>query len=132
MNEGQPLQQISIKVTGHRPMTYIADYSEIWDSGSARDYISLQMLDDVLRFAAGELSVEIRSTIVEALIGGASVAVVYKHVLESASRSPVLFYTAVEILTKVPRFISAPEVSVALGEFLKAASRRRSNQRFGF
>jgi hypothetical protein len=122
LNEGQSLQQISIKAIGHRPITYIADYSEIWDSSSARDYISLQMLDAVLRFAAGELSVEIRSTIVEALIGGASVAVVYKHVLESASRSPVVFYATVGILTKIPRFISAPEVSVAVGEFLKAAS----------
>src|SRR5208337_2461075 len=48
--------------------------------------------------------------------------VIFKHVLEAASRSPVSFYDSVLFLLTLPRLISAPEVTIAVGEVLKAAS----------
>jgi hypothetical protein len=119
LNQGETWPVTKMHVAGHK-ISYVADYSEIWDSGGGRDYTSLQMFDNVVRTAVSEpFGARLASELVETVLSNASVAVLYKKLFEQASTSVRKLGVLLEPLVLTPRFISAPEVTVAVGDYLK-------------
>ncbi|MFZ1006339.1 MAG: hypothetical protein WAN65_05860, partial [Candidatus Sulfotelmatobacter sp.] len=98
--------------------TYESDFSEIWDHG-ALEHLGVQLLDTALRSAASSPR-HIR-TVVHVIARNACVAVCWKSLLEAAASAPSAFFPHVRGLLKIPRFLAAPEVTVAAGNLLKAA-----------
>lgn len=120
LSQGEAWPITKMHVAGHT-ISYVADYSEIWDSGGGRDYTSLQMFDSVVRTAVNKSSeASAASELVETVLSNANVAVLYKKLFEQGSTSFGKMGVFLEPLVLAARFISAPEVTVAVGEYLKA------------
>lgn len=112
----EKFQEFSFEFSGQM-VTYVADFSEIWDRG-AREYDSLKLLDAALQAAVtrpqGEQMIRI--------IGhNAQVAVCWKRLLEAASANANPYYQYIRPLLRIPEFIAAPEVTIAAGNVIKAA-----------
>ena len=99
----------------------VADRSEIWDQGY-RDNIALQLLDSVLnrmseRLKAGELSEHAVWAIFDAIASENQFPVVWKRLIEHASRGPELLPFALPLLQS-PEILIAPETTVEAGNLL--------------
>ena len=100
--------------------TYKADYSEMWDGIGSRDVTSLTLLDSALLFAC-EAEEPVRNKIVHEIVRYASLGISWKKLMFRAKICPENMYASVKELLFVPRFIAAPEVTVDVGDVLKAA-----------
>lgn len=104
---------------------YRSDYSEIWDTGGSRDYVSISLFGAVLNAASRNLEVpggeEIARAMVHAIARHATFAVTWKRLLQaSVSNTPSLYPLVSELLT-VPQVLSAPETTIVAGQALSAA-----------
>ncbi|MDR3725388.1 MAG: hypothetical protein P4K83_13005 [Terracidiphilus sp.] len=115
----QQLEKTHFKLQ-KRMVTYQADYSEIWDGVGGRDLTSLTSLDSALEFACGAPK-ELRAQMISEIIRFASLGISWKRLMFRAKLHPEMLYELVKELLFVPKFISAPEVTVEVGEVLKAA-----------
>lgn len=102
---------------------YQSDFSEIWDHG---DHLSIQLLDTAVRFAANATHSDEKDSVLANFVLGkifseARTAVIWKRVIDIASQLPGDLSDAVVPLLKSPAFLAAPEVTIAIGEFLKAS-----------
>ena len=111
-------QRFTFKFLG-RPAVYEADFSEIWDRGGT-DHLSLQLLNAVLQRLPTSSPSQIRA-LMRVIRDSAVVAVCWKRLVESASANVRSLYRHVRGLLKIPRFLAAPEVTIAVGNLLKAA-----------
>ena len=102
---------------------YRPDFSEIWDGGSSGEYTSLNLLGAALGHAA-EASQAIRDKMIDVMITRATLGISWKRLVEAAGRHPEAFYQQVKALLFISRFISAPEVTVAVGELLRESYSR--------
>ena len=102
-----------------RPAVYESDFSEIWDRGGS-EHLSLQLLNAVLQRLPTSSQPQIR-LIIRAIGNSAAVAVCWKRLVEAASANVRVLYQHVRGLLKIPRFLAAPEVTIAVGNLLKAA-----------
>lgn len=112
-------QECHFRMQG-RTATYKADYSEIWDGGGSRDTTSLELLDSALRFAC-EAPEAVRSEMVNEVIRFASLGISWKRLMFRAKICTESLYETVKELLFIPKFIAAPEVTVEVGDVLKAA-----------
>jgi hypothetical protein len=119
LNERERLKGVRMRVAGHA-ITYVSDYSEIWDSGGGRDYTSLQMYDSVLRMASDSTTSELAPQLVEVIFSEGSVAVLFKRLFERASRSIKHYAAVLRTALLSARFISAPEITIAIGQYIEA------------
>jgi hypothetical protein len=119
LNEQERLKGVRMRVAGH-VITYVSDYSEIWDSGGGRDYTSLQMFDSVVRMASDGATSDLTAQLVEVVFSEGSVAVLFKRLFEGASRSIMQYGTVLRAALLSARFISAPEVTIAVGQYIEA------------
>jgi hypothetical protein len=103
-----------------RTKTYTADHSEIWDGIGSRDVTSLMLLDSALLFAC-EAAEEIRNGIVDEVMRFASLGISWKKLIFRAKFCTENLYGPVKELLFVPKFIAASEVTVDVGDVLKAA-----------
>jgi hypothetical protein len=99
----------------------LADGSQFWDQGY-RDNVSLQILDAFLnevseRLKSGELTHEAVWTIFRMIAKENRFPVVWKRVMEHASRSPELLPFAVPLL-QAPEILAAPETTVLAGDLI--------------
>jgi hypothetical protein len=119
------LEEFTFQYDGLK-LKYRSDFSEIWDSGT-RSYSSLTLLSATLKSAAERLSAErdraVGASMLRAIAYAGSYAVAWKRLLEAAIANCGAFYPEVFLLLTVPEFISAPETTIATGNFLKAAYR---------
>jgi hypothetical protein len=106
-----------------RIVTYQADHSEIWDGPSSRDLTSLNLLDVALEFASNA-SKQVRGDMIAETCQFASLGVSWRRLMLRAKLHPEALYSEVKELLFIPTFISAPEVTVDVGEILKAAYER--------
>lgn len=123
LNEREKLHTFKMRVAGHI-LSYTADYSEIWDSGAGRDYTSLQMFGGVLRAAQERTNAADAVVLADIVLSEGSAAILFKKLLEAAASSVELFVDGVGPCLTSARFISAPEVTVAVGSFLKRLAER--------
>jgi hypothetical protein len=113
-------QLVSVKMrVAHRLISYMSDWSEIWDSGGGRDYTSLQMFQSALHFVKENEGQQYASVITDITFAEGVVAVLYKQLFEVASRSIEQFSEALKPALLSARFISAPEVTIAVGELIQ-------------
>ena len=119
LSEHERLKGVRMRVAGH-VITYVSDYSEIWDSGGGRDYTSLQMFDSVVRVASESATSELAAQLVDVVFSEGSVAVLFKRLFERASRSIKQYAAVLRAALKSARFISAPEVTIAVGQYIEA------------
>jgi hypothetical protein len=119
LSEQERLKGVRMRVAGH-VITYVSDYSEIWDSGGGRDYTSLQMFDSVVRVASESATSEPAAQLVEVVFSEGSVAVLFKRLFERASHSINQYAAVLRAALKSARFISAPEVTIAVGQYIEA------------
>lgn len=113
----QTRQSFKFKLLGGS-VTYVSDFSEIWDHG-AREYLSLQLLNTVLQEAGSDASRA--PTAVHVVAAKAQVAVCWKRLLEAAATDVHSYFPHIRGLLRIPRFLSAPEVTIAVGNVLRAA-----------
>jgi len=110
--------------SGGADLTYVSDYSEIWDSGS-REYTSLELFAGVLRNIVERFSAKSTDTVatemLQATMSNADLAVFWKRLIEVASLHPAELFSHVSALLFVPEFISAPETTIAVGNLVTAA-----------
>ena len=118
-DEKREYDQVRFRL-GRRTVVYQADYSEIWDGASSRDLTSLSLLDSALEFAS-QAAEEIRSQMISEVCRYASLGVSWRRLMLRAKLHPKALYSDVRELLFIPKFISAPEVTVDVGEILKAA-----------
>jgi hypothetical protein len=119
LSEQERLKGVRMRVAGH-VITYVSDYSEIWDSGGGRDYTSLQMFDSVVRVASEGATSEPAAQLVQVVFSEGSVAVLFKRLFERASRSIKQYAAVLRAALLSARFISAPEVTIAIGQYIEA------------
>ena len=119
LSEQERLKGVKMRVAGH-VITYVSDYSEIWDSGGGRDYTSLQMFDSVVRMASDSVTSDFAAQLAEVIFSEGSVAVLFKRLFERASRSIKQFANVLRAALLSARFISAPEVTIAIGQYIEA------------
>jgi hypothetical protein len=119
LSERERLEGVRMKVAGHL-IDYVPDYSEIWDSGGGRDYTSLQMYDSVLRMATDSITSDLAVELVEAAFSEGTVAVLFKRLFERAARSINNYVEVLKPALLSARFISAPEVTIAVGQYIEA------------
>ena len=91
-----------------------------WDSGGGRDYTSLQMYDSALRMAGDSNGPYLATQLVDAVFTEGSVAVLFKRLFERAARSIKQYVDALKSALLSARFISAPEVTIAIGQYIEA------------
>jgi hypothetical protein len=102
----------------HRTIRYRSDHSEIWDGSLSNERTSLNLL--ALSFERLSQSEEkLRDRMVLIVFDIATVAIIWKRLIETASHHPDALYSAVKPLLFSSRFISAPEVTVSVGELFK-------------
>jgi hypothetical protein len=101
-------------------VTYQADYSEIWDGVGSRDLTSLNLLDGALEFASNA-SEAVRAQMIAETCQFASLGVSWRRLMLRTKLHPEALYADVKELLFNPKFISAPEVTVDVGEIFKAA-----------
>jgi len=99
----------------------VADGSQFWDQGY-RDNVSLQILDALLhriseRLKSGELTHETSWALFRMIAKENQFPVVWKRVMEHASRSPELLPFAVPLL-QAPEILAAPETTVLAGDLI--------------
>ena len=121
-DEHKEYEKVRFRFRG-RIVTYQADYSEIWDGASCRDLTSLNLLDVALEFA-GNASEQVRGHMIAEICQFASLGLSWRRLLLRAKLHPEVFYSEVKELLFIPTFISAPEVTVDVGEILEAAYER--------
>jgi hypothetical protein len=121
-DEHKEYEKVRFRFRG-RIVTYQADYSEIWDGTSSRDLTSLNLLDVALEFASNA-SKQVRGDIISETCQFASLGVSWRRLLLRAKLHPEALYSEVKELLFIPTFISAPEVTVDVGEILKVAYER--------
>jgi hypothetical protein len=113
---------------GGRTARYVADHSEIWDSGGS-EHISLTLFDAALQHAAQRLSDRpgdhMAEEIIETMTRHSERGVAWKHIVEAAALNPQVFFRFVSPCLSVPQFVSAPETTVAVGNLLNAAYTQR-------
>jgi hypothetical protein len=119
LSEQERLKGVRMRVASH-VITYVSDYSEIWDSGGGRDYTSLQMFDSVVRMASESATSEPAAQLAELVFSEGSVAVLFKRLFERASRSINQYAVVLRAALLSARFISAPEVTIAIGQYIEA------------
>lgn len=119
LSERENLKSARMKVAGH-VVTYVADFSEIWDSGGGRDHTSLQMYDSALRMAGESHGPDLATQLVDAVFTEGSVAVLFKRLFERGARSIKHYVDALKPALLSARFISAPEVTIAIGQYIEA------------
>jgi hypothetical protein len=107
------------RLSGHTK-TYTADHSEIWDGIGSRDVTSLTLLDSALLFAC-EAAEEVRNGIVDEVMRFASLGISWKKLIFRTKFCTENLYGRVKELLFVPKFIAASEVTVDVGDVLKAA-----------
>ena len=100
--------------------TYTADYSEMWDGIGSRDVTSLMLLDSALLFAC-DAAEEIRNRMIDEIMRFASLGISWKKLIFRAKFCTERLYEPVKELLFIPKFIAAPEVTVDVGDVLKAA-----------
>jgi hypothetical protein len=122
-SESKPPQEFTFQYEGQQ-VTYRADFSEIWDSGT-RQYTSLNLLNSVLNFVSEDLSKSENSAaaarILRAVACRSSFAVTWKRLLQIAVVHIRVMYPFLRDLLTIPEFISAPETTIGVGEVLKLA-----------
>jgi hypothetical protein len=121
-DEHREYEKVRFRLRG-RIVTYQADYSEIWDGTSSRDLTSLNLLDVTLEFASNA-SEQVRGDMIAETCKFASLGISWRRLMLSAKRHPEALYSEVKDLLFIPTFISAPEVTVDVGEILKTAYER--------
>jgi hypothetical protein len=99
----------------------VADGSQFWDQGY-RDNVSLQILDAFLnemseRLKSGGLTNEASWALFRMIAKENRFPVVWKRVMEHASRSPELLPFAVPLL-QAPEILAAPETTVLAGDLI--------------
>jgi len=119
LSERENLKAVRLKVAGH-VISYVADYSEIWDSSGGRNHTSLQMYDSALRMAVDNHGLDLATQLVDAVFAEASVAVLFKRLFERAARSVKHYVDALKPALLSARFISAPEITIAIGQYIEA------------
>ena len=119
LSERERLDGVRIKVAGFS-ISYVPDYSEIWDSGGGHDYTTLQMYDSVVHMAVDSENPDLAAQLVEVVFSEGSVAVLFKRLFERAARSIKHFVDALKPTLLSARFISAPEVTIAIGQYIEA------------
>jgi hypothetical protein len=119
LSEQEQLKGVKMRVAGHI-VTYVSDYSEIWDSGGGHDYTSLQMFDSVVRMASDSMTSDLAAQLAEIIFSEGSVAVLFKRLFERASRSIKQYADVLTAALLSARFISAPEVTIAIGQYIEA------------
>lgn len=119
LSERETLKSVRLKVAGHL-ITYVADYSEIWDSGGGRDHTSLQMYDSALRMAGESHGQGLATQLVDAVFTEGAVAVLFKRLFERSARSIKHYVDALKPALLSARLISAPEVTIAIGQYIEA------------
>jgi hypothetical protein len=107
-----------------RLVTYQADFSEIWDRGSSRDFTSLNLLDAALEFAS-QAAEQTRGRMIDEICRYGSLGISWKRLMERAKLHPEVLYPEIRELLFIPKFISAPEVTVEVGEILKRAYEKK-------
>jgi hypothetical protein len=128
LSEHERLANVGMRVA-HHSVSYVPDYSEIWDAGGGRDYTSLQMFDSVLRFAHESAEGAHARLLVETILAEGSVAVIFKKLFEDASRSVRLYSNVLKEALLSARFISAPEITIAVGQFIEQLKVTEANDR---
>jgi hypothetical protein len=128
LSEHERLAKVGMRVARH-VVTYVPDWSEIWDAGSGHDYTSLQMFDSVLRFASESVENVHASLLIETILTEGSVAVIFKRLFEQASRSIKLYSNVLKEALLSARFISAPEVTIAVGQFIEQLKTAEADDR---
>ena len=121
-DEQKEYEKVRFRFRG-RMVTYQADYSEIWDGAGSRDLTSLNLLDAALEFAS-KASEAVRAQMISETCQFASLGVSWKRLMLRTKLHPEALYADVKELLFIPKFISAPEVTVDVGEILKAAYER--------
>jgi hypothetical protein len=121
-DEHEEYEKVRFRFRG-RIVTYQADYSEIWDGATSRDLTSLNLLNVALEFASNA-SKQIRSHMIAETCQFASLGVSWRRLMLRAKLDPEALFSEVKELLFIPTFISAPEVTVDVGEILKAAYER--------
>ena len=111
---------VHIRLKHERAIRYRSDYSEIWDGSLSNEHTSLSLLTSSFE-RLPNLEMSLRRELVSLIFETASVAIVWKRLIELASRNAEALYELVKPLLFSSRFISAPEVTVAVGELLKKA-----------
>lgn len=107
------------RLNGHTKL-YTADHSEIWDGIGSRDITSLTLLDSALLFAC-DAAEEVRNGIVDEVMRFASLGISWKKLIFRTKFCTENLYGRVKELLFVPKFIAASEVTVDVGDVLKAA-----------
>lgn len=99
----------------------VADGSQFWDQGY-RDNVSLQILDAFLnemsdRLKSGKLTPEAAWALFRTMAKENRFPVVWKRVMEHASRSPELLPFVLPLL-QAPEILAAPETTVLAGDLI--------------
>ena len=119
LSQKEALPEFSFNIDG-ADFHYIGDYSEIWDDGGGRDYTSLALLGACLQSLASQPE-RLRSEMIREIVRTARVGVVWKRLVETAANHPRMLFADVEMLLHSSEFVSAPDVTVAIGRLLSAA-----------
>lgn len=100
---------------------YRADYSEIWDSGS-HEYLSLNLLNATLHHISDTFAINGNSAkrLFHVIVDQASLAVIWKRLLEIATTRFTAWYPTIRELLFIPEFISAPETTILVGQMLQS------------
>jgi hypothetical protein len=110
-------------------LTYRSDLSEIWDN-RVHEVGGLQFLDATLGDIADRFERNADDSgareMVRAIVTTGQYAVVWKRVIEGAVIRPRAMYQVIQPLLMIPSFIAAPEVTVAVGDYLSAAYKTES------
>jgi hypothetical protein len=121
------IAQFSFSFDGHE-IAYRSDFSEIWDWGTGR-HEGLQLLSAALNRAAELLSTEkdhaVGRSMLREVVLRSTCARALKRLLEAAALECSVFYPQLSELLTVPQLISAPEITIAVGELLKVAYAQR-------
>lgn len=121
---GEATMEFAFTFAGAKAV-YQSDYSEIWDTGGSRDYVSVSLFGAVLN-AISELlespdGEDTARAMVDEIARHASYAVAWKRLLQAAVFNSPSLYPLISELLAVPQVLSAPETTIVAGEALSAA-----------
>jgi hypothetical protein len=102
-------------------LTYRADYSEIWDTGS-HEYLSLNLLNSTLHHISDTFDTNRNSAnrLFHIIVERASLAVIWKRLLQISATRITSWYSTIRELLFIPEFISAPEITILAGQMLQS------------
>jgi hypothetical protein len=103
-------------------LSYRADFSEIWDSGGSHEYLSLNLLNATLNRISNTLSTDRTAAkrLFDIIVERASLAVVWKRLLQIALTGLPAWYPVIRELFFAPELISAPETTILVGQLLQS------------